>query len=798
MNGIRLSILAAGSLAVAACGNSPAPVDGASGVPVSPACAMDHLAEAAILDITREPPDAPLADLSHYAPRRAARAPGFEHNSGACAGNTRFRYAAGRGDITGAASGSSMSGYVDPEQISVGPLDRQWARAFIIASDCDGRSGHAVLVQMDIGLVFHAIRQGVIDAIQADPELSQRYGDHNVLLNASHSHNSAAGQSHFDAYHVLTGGHDAQNYAAAVDGVLAAIRRADAALADATPGPISYAQGELLNGTVQRSLPAFLQNPEAERGRFVDTRGDEVRTNRMMSLLRLQRDDGTPVGMVNWYAIHGTSIYQHNELLSGDNKGYAAYRFERDFRERYPEFLAGFMQADEGDASPNIFITELSQAEQRDLESEGFRARGGGRTEAEHALISGHKQYRKARDLWDAAGEPLTGEVRAAALFVDFSRVVVDAPRDYPAALQPEDGLDFATCGQALGVSFGGGAEDGRGPTAEGQTCANTSEADLQQAADFLGSNAEAAMGGALPPGLIVPAGCDNPIYDAQGYDCHAEKPLLFALNQRSPFVSPPSTQTLEPTTQKLQVILIGNLAVVALPWEVTTTSGRRLREAVLDAIQGAGIDYAVISGLSNGFVHYLTTREEYSVQHYEGASTIFGPWTQEAAEQELVRLAGQLARGEPASSPFENPGFRSHVSNYTNAMSRDDGNPPVDYGTVVQPPDPSYRIGPERVTVQARFVAGHPRNDLFSDDSFLFVEREDGGGNWTAVQTDDDHFTRFSFAPEQDDGSHHAVIDWIVPAGTPPGRYRIRHQGATADGRYQGVTEPFELEDCR
>jgi len=53
-----------------------------------------------------------------------------------------------------------------------------------------------------------------------------------------------------------------------------------------------------------------------------------------MSLLRLTRDDGTNVGALNWYAVHGTSMSQANLLQSSDNKGFAAQRFERDFRRR--------------------------------------------------------------------------------------------------------------------------------------------------------------------------------------------------------------------------------------------------------------------------------------------------------------------------------------------------------------------------------------------------------------------------------------------------------------------------------
>ena len=38
-----------------------------------------------------------------------------------------------------------------------------------------------------------------------------------------------------------------------------------------------------------------------------------------------------------------------------------------------------------------------------------------------------------------------------------------------------------------------------------------------------------------------------------------------------------------------------------------------------------------VIAGLANTYSSYITTFEEYAVQRYEGASTIFGPHTLDA-----------------------------------------------------------------------------------------------------------------------------------------------------------------------
>ena len=38
--------------------------------------------------------------------------------------------------------------------------------------------------------------------------------------------------------------------------------------------------------------------------------------------------DGKPIGLLNWYAVHLTSMNNTNTLISSDNKGYAALRFE--------------------------------------------------------------------------------------------------------------------------------------------------------------------------------------------------------------------------------------------------------------------------------------------------------------------------------------------------------------------------------------------------------------------------------------------------------------------------------------
>lgn len=90
----------------------------------------------------------------------------------------------------------------------------------------------------------------------------------------------------------------------------------------------------------------------------------------------------------------------------------------------------------------------------------------------------------------------------------------------------------------------------------------------------------------------------------------------------------------------------IGNLVLLIMPGELTTMSGRRIRlvsahvtfgselisfvrQAVRAELISSGVigddAYVVVAGPANTYAHYVATPEEYSVQRYEGASTIFG-----------------------------------------------------------------------------------------------------------------------------------------------------------------------------
>ena len=48
---------------------------------------------------------------------------------------------------------------------------------------------------------------------------------------------------------------------------------------------------------------------------------------------------GAPMGLVNWFSVHPTSMPRSNQMISGDHKGLASQMFER--RENPAGTLAG-------------------------------------------------------------------------------------------------------------------------------------------------------------------------------------------------------------------------------------------------------------------------------------------------------------------------------------------------------------------------------------------------------------------------------------------------------------------------
>ena len=90
------------------------------------------------------------------------------------------------------------------------------------------------------------------------------------------------------------------------------------------------------------------------------------------------------------------------------------------------------------------------------------------------------------------------------------------------------------------------------------------------------------------------------------------------------------------PRVLSLQVLRIGDHAILGAPFEITVETGRRIAETV----EGTGIGAPIVSSVANGYCGYCTTAEEYELQYYEGGHNLHGPTTQAWLAAQSARLA--------------------------------------------------------------------------------------------------------------------------------------------------------------
>lgn len=568
-----------------------------------------------------------------------------------CENNTRFKVGTGIYDITGPAAEEGMMGYAMVNQKTAGLLQRLWARAFVIESPCNGK--RVVFVNADLGQLFQGIKLQVVRKLQE--KYGSRYTHENVLLTATHTHSGPGGYSTYALYNLTTLGFSRAHFDAIVAGIVAAIERAENNL---TPAAIHLANGELPGISYNRSPQAYLLNPSVERARYA------ADTDTRMTLLRFDSQFGKPLGMINWFPLHGVSMNNKNLLINGDNKGYAEYLFEKDFKSDYGThaYVAAFAQAHAGDVSPNEYGHE-----------------GGAGVEGIHAVEkAGDAQYAKAKELYQQAQTVVTGGVDFIHTYVTLDDVVI----------MPEytDGQLQKTCTAAIGVSMLAGTQDGEGVGAQGTTCD-----DVMQT---------------LP--VFV---CEHTTTSCQGV-----KPIALETGSKKPY---PWTPNILP----LQLLKIGQVVIVAVPTEVTTMSGRRLTETI--AKQFPANTQVVLSTLANAYAGYLATPEEYQMQRYEGASTHFGPWQLAALQQEYTKLARALTTGQSVSTGATPLDLLDEQMNLQTDVVLDDKPLFKNFGDVYEDVHAHYQAG-ENVSVT--FWGGHPKNNYHDQDTFLAVQQLEQG----------------------------------------------------------------------
>lgn len=632
----------------------------------------------------------------------------------------QYLVGAGKGDITGPVVEINFMGYADPAQVGSGLRQRLYSRAFIVG-DVERPKDRFVYLVLDTQSGDTAVRHGILQALENLGGDYALYGRHNVAVTGTHSHSGPGAWLNYLLPQITSKGFNKPSYQAIVDGAVASIKQAHERLA---PGHLSIGTIEVQDANINRSPYAYLANPAEERSRYED---DVDKTLSMLRFSHITESGEHDIGILTWFAVHGTSMLGNNTLVTGDNKGVAAVLFEKSVKD--PSFVAGFSQANVGDTSPNVLGAYCESGEQQGQMCDFKTSLCGNKTQPCHgrgpyfgiddagtasSYEIGNRQFKGAQQLFDdkTAFTPVRGSiVKSLHQFADLSDYHFNLP----------NGTSVRTCPAAMGYSFAAGTSDGPG------------------AFDF-------KQGQPNDPHA-------NPLWTAIGYRlhtpndtqkvCHREKVILLDVGEsKSPY-------DWSPNIVDVQLLRVGQLFIVVSPGEATTMSGRRWREAVEKSARNTFFEldkdgqspFVVLGGPANTYSHYITTPEEYSIQRYEGASTLYGPWTLDAhitlslsALPHLAESRGDLPPLDHGPSP---PIYVNKSLSFITPVVVDRAGFFKSFGGIVTDTDSLYLPGD---TISATFIGANPRNNLRLGGTFAAVEQlDEASGAWKQIRDDED-----------------------------------------------------------
>ncbi len=251
---------------------------------------------------------------------------------------------------------------------------------------------------------------------------------------------------------------------------------------------------------------------------------------------------------------------------------------------------------------------------------------------------------------------------------------------------------------------------------------------------------------------------------------------------EKMPFLGAPA---IAPQVVPVSLWRIAGQGIVAFPSEITKQMGERLRHGLAETA-GGRLERVALAGLTNGYVSYTATPEEYEACRYEGSFTLYGKEQGRRLLDHARTLVAPLLDGGTAAGAPEPPASGLAVGLRLPAATTPQA------GSVVREPEERAVRG-ERVTFAWR--GGHPALDAPRGGTLVTLERREGD-RWVAEATDDGPHdtTRLQGGTWTEE----LQLDHCTPVGT----YRLRATGVADRGRgaapYQAVSRSFTVARLR
>jgi neutral ceramidase len=446
-----------------------------------------------------------------------------------------------------------------------------------------------------------------------------------LMLSATHTHASVGHMYEAEAYNQkssIVPGFDSE----ILDSISSRIARAiRSAVFDLAPARIGWGSRPVWGQTRIRSLPAMLRNVPRPRPVMApppETPLEYALVDPMLTILRVDRWDSSrrafrPAGAWTAFAMHATGNTPNNDLLDADLPGMISQSVEH--------YIDAELIGD-STASPATYLMASTAA--GDV-SPDWPAQS--RCTPPRLLPQASPTGPFARSLWSwippdvaelamcrhaarRAMIGIAGAISAVAdsLFHDLEDSLQDSvslERSFVTLPLTERADSLGICDAPIpGMSTFGGAPDAR--------------------TRFYGWR---WLG-------FIESGMEEGSHSARSpHGCQGQKRFLLWAGATKRLIG----KTL-PATAQLILIRIGSHLLAGVPFETTTMAGRQIKDSIVAAVGlPAGQQNVLVVSLTNGFLEYATTADEYSIQYYEGGSTLYGP----GSSTMLARALGELAR---------------------------------------------------------------------------------------------------------------------------------------------------------
>lgn len=514
----------------------------------------------------------------------------------------------------------------------------QYARAFVFKK---GEKQFAI-VCAEFCFVTDFLKAGIVAQLQSLAP-NQPWEDDNIMILAQHTHSAAGGFGQYPVYNMSIPGFQEDVYTRYRDGIVEAILKASQNLKAAK---ITLNSGEFDKDAeicFNRSLKAYNQNPEVKEK--LEDKNRHLAANRSMSLLRIDElETGLPLGLLNWFAVHTTSVSNDYNKVCYDNKGYAAEFLEKDLQSTFQkdDIFTLFAQGATGDISPNFRWNRWKGVYKGKYDDD-----------YESAAYNGKLQADKAKEIWQESNEKgilVKGDIDFIQSYIKISDIEID--KKYAKGAEGK-----FTVAPTMGLAFIRGTTDGIG---------------IPKALEFI-------LKRALSPfqkNKIKKANKNPILYHEEVKYWEAQLPKLCTINLaegsvvgiKNPnaipipaFVDPmikyiklmkakDGSEVQKPWAPEIvpiQIFVLGQIAFVGIPSEITTIGGKRIEKTVLNILKERGVEHVIVCPYANSYAGYITTPEEYRMQCYEGGHTLYGQWTLPAYQTKFELLAQELLKNE-------------------------------------------------------------------------------------------------------------------------------------------------------